>query len=890
MRPVEPVPILSQASRTLGVGRIEATRAEETVMLPLARVSMKARVAGRVACTTVTQEFRNPFDAPIEAVYIFPLPGGCVVRDCELRVGKRVVKAAMKERQEARAAYRQAIQEGKRASLTEQERDDVFTMTVGNVLPDETVTVVVETAERLPYFDDGMTELRLPVVVAPRYIAGTPADGEPTGDGVESDTDQVPDASRITPPRLAEGFDPKVALSIEVEVDTQGEELRDVGCTQHAVRASLGTDAVSVRLSDQHEPLDRDFVLRWRVAAASLRTTCMAFTDHRGRRFAMLNVVPPRRDGFLGLARDVVFVLDHSGSMEGIKMASAARACSMLLQTLGPRDRFAILAFDNRFEWLGEWPERVVITPRVKANIVTQGKGGVTDDGEDVVFVKGQSIPGHLVPATDEWIRRGEALLRKVQADGGTELRPALHEALDALGRRRETAGRAPVVVVLTDGEVGDESGILKVLQKDLRDCRLFTVGIDTAVNSGFLRRLAALGGGTASFVTPGGDLEDALRGVGREIGQSLVTDLAIAGDGAEAGSLAPSRIPDLFAGRAAGAFFVPSGARTVRVTGRFADGRTFDETVPVRDTAQPALASLWARARVADLEDRFRMHPEEATDLRAQIVRIACEHNILTKFTAFVAVDHAEVVNATGEVRHIVQPVEQPAKWEMEERQRRAASGQVAASIGGDLRCSMAGPAEANLLPPQKDASAISTESLHFDDADEKRPVPSKPASKAKKLSGGVFHPKAPAPPAGGSISSRPGRRGEEPEPFSDGDRKAFTLALEAFAKALAAARAEAKAGRVPQTDVLEEAREALVKVLAGSPIAPEVPLLQRFLRQSAIELVAACATEGATAAGLHEMFEHHAKLFEAALKESDAALAGRRGAPWWAFWEKTV
>lgn len=864
MRPVEPVPILDHARRTLGVGRIEATRAEETVMLPLARVSMKARVAGRVACTTVTQEFRNPFDAPIEAVYIFPLPGGCVVRDCELRVGKRVVKAAMKERQEARAAYRKAIEEGKRASLTEQERDDVFTMTVGNVVPGESVTVVVETAERLPYFDDGMTELRLPVVVAPRYVAGTPADGEPTGDGVESDTDEVPDASRITPPRLAEGFDPKVGLSIEVEVDTQGEDLRDVACTQHAVRATLGTDAVSVRLSDQHEPLNRDFVLRWRVAAASLRTTCLAFTDHRGRRFAMLNVVPPKRDGFLGLARDVVFVLDHSGSMEGIKMASAARACSMLLQTLGPRDRFAIAAFDDSATWM---------------------------------------VPGdaakQFVRADDAGIARGDAFLRTIAADGGTELGPALDEALTAVLKRRETAGRTPVVVILTDGEVGDESGILKVLQKKLGDARTFTVGIDTAVNSGFLKRLAALGGGTASFVTPGGDLEDALRGVGREIGQPLVTDLAIAGDGAEAGSLAPSRIPDLFAGRAAGAFFVPWGARTVRVTGRFADGRAFDETVPVREVSQPALASLWARARVADLEDRFRMHPEEATDLRTQIVRIACEHNILTKFTAFVAVDHAEVVNATGEVRHIVQPVEQPAKWEMQEEQRRAASGQAGISeamVYDDSDLSVPASPAPSCIGGLGD-SGLTTEPLRFDEAAENRPAPPKPskaASKAKKPapSGGVFHPRAssppPAPPAGGAVSFRDSMKREEP--FSDGDRKTFTRALEAFAKALAAARAEAKAGRIPQTDVLEEARAALVQALAGSPIAPEVPLLQRFLRQSAIELVAACATEGATAAGLHEMFEHHAKLFEAALKESDAALAGKRGAPWWAFWEKTV
>ncbi len=837
MQPAEMLALFDRAGRSRGVGQIECTRGKEQVMLPLASVSIKARVADRVACVTLTQTFQNPFPDPLEAVYIFPMAGGCAVRDVEMRVGKRVIKAAMKERQEARAAYARAIQEGKRAALTEQERDDVFTMTVGNIMPGESVTVVIETAERLPYFDDGMTELRLPIVVAPRYIAGTPVDGEPTGDGVEADTDAVPDASRITPPRLAEGFDPKVALAIDVELLTAGEELRDVACTQHAVRTSLGAEKVGVKLSNQHEPLDRDFVLRWRVASASLRTSCLAWKDDKGRRFAMLSVIPPKRDGFLGLARDVVFILDHSGSMAGIKMASAARACSMLLSTLGPRDRFAIVAFDDSTSWMVS--------------------GGME---EQFTF------------ADDAGVARGDAFLRTISADGGTELEPALGEALEAVLKRRETAGRSPVVVILTDGEVGDESGILKVLQQKLGDSRTFTVGIDTAVNSGFLKRLASLGGGTASFVTPGGDLEDALRSVGREIGQPLVTDLAIAGKALDAGSLAPSRIPDLFAGRAANAFFIPTKDKTVRVTGRFSDGRKFDETVPIREIDQPALASLWARARVADLEDRFRMHPQEQTDLKTQIVKIACEHNILTRFTAFVAVDHAEIVNPTGQARHVVQPVEKPAKWEMDDS--------ALPSMAVDC-CAM--PNDAGRLSEdlEQDDRVVSKASLS------NKKSPPRPSSVPPP-------PPCPSPAGAGRVglsfsdASVP-RRPQEPA-LPDKDREAFTHALEAFAKALTAARLEAKAGRIPQTDVLEEARVDLVRTLAGSPLASDVPLLQRFLRQSAVELVAACRTEGATAPGLHEMFEHHAKLFEAALKEADAALAGKRGRNWWAFWEKTV
>ncbi|KAF0246665.1 MAG: hypothetical protein FD180_484 [Planctomycetota bacterium] len=825
MKPAESVVMVDRPGHFRGVGRVECVRGEEKVMLPLAAVGMKARVSDRVARVTVTQTFQNPFTDALEAVYIFPLSGGSAVSDFEMRVGKRVIKGAVKERQEARATYAKATQEGKRAALMEQERDDVFTVSCGNIPPGETVTVVIETAERLPFFDDGMTELRLPVVVAPRYIAGTPVDGEPTGDGVESDTDTVPDASRITPPRLVEGFDPKVSLHIEVELLTAGEELRDVACTQHAVRTSLGMEKVAIRLSSEQEPLDRDFVLRWRIASASLRTTCLGWKDDKGRRFAMLSVVPPKRDGFLGLARDVVFVLDHSGSMEGIKMASAARSCSMLLQTLGPRDRFAIAAFDDSTSWMDR----------------------------------------QFTWADDAGLARGDAFLRTVSADGGTELAPALGEALDAVLKRRETSGRSPVVVILTDGEVGDESGILRILQKKLGDARAFTVGIDTAVNSGFLKRLAALGGGTSSFVTPGGDLEDALRSVGREIGQPLVTDLSIAGNGLDAASLAPSRIPDLFAGRASAAHFLPTSATTVRVSGRFSDGRAFDQTVPIHEIDQPALASLWARARVADLEDQFRLHPELQADLKTQIVRIACEHTLLTRFTAFVAVDHAEIVNAAGSSRHVVQPVEMPAKWEMDKGMR--------------VFCSAA---------PVQDAecASITTEPLQFEACCEEAPAPSPKNRKSAS-------PKKPASRSGlvgASLSFRDSGRNQEAPTLSDKHRDDFTHALEAFAKALAAARTESRAGRIPQTDVLEEARVALVQTLAASPLAPDVPLLQRFLRQSALELVAACRTDGATAAGLHEMFEHHARLFESALKEADAAVAGQRGRRWWAFWEKTV
>src|SRR5207237_2607462 len=237
--------------------------------LPLAGVSLKARVIDRVAEVTVENKFQNPFPDVIEAVYVSPLAGSCAVSRFEMRIGARILQAKIEERGEARRQYAEALDQGKRAALLEQERDDVFTIQVGNVTPGDAVTVRLTYSERLPFFEDGRTELRLPLVVAPRYVGGQELDREQAGHGVVPDSTTVPDASRITPPRLAPGFDPRVALGVEVELFGAAAEL---ACSQHAVRSSAGPESVRIALAREREPLDRDFVLRWKLAGEKVKT------------------------------------------------------------------------------------------------------------------------------------------------------------------------------------------------------------------------------------------------------------------------------------------------------------------------------------------------------------------------------------------------------------------------------------------------------------------------------------------------------------------------------------------------------------------------------------------------------------------------------------------
>ncbi len=954
--PNTPLPLIDvlDKGRKRGLGALTVERAAKKVSLPLVGVDIQARVVDRVAGVTVKEVFRNPYTEHLEAVYIFPLPGGSAVSDFEMRVGNRVIKGVVKERGEARQQYAKALEEGKRAALLEQERDDVFTVQVGNIPPGEEITVVLTYSERLPFFEDGTTELRLPLVVAPRYIAGNPLDRDQVGLGVELDTDAVPDASRITPPRLVEGFDPKVALGISVELslagladaknkagtDTAG--LEDLACSQHAVRTGIGGGAIKITLSKDNEPLNRDFVLRWRLSNERVRPTILFYrgeapaepaTDKSGVGnlakkgkdliksmvkgtptrpdspasccYAMLSMVPPAREGFLGIPRDVVFVVDRSGSMSGIKMSSAARSCSILLSTLGPQDRFAITAFDNVCEWM---------------------PGDKSKNGT------------YFVDADESGIERGNKFLREIDARGGTELHVAVDEAITAIANRQKSEDRAPIIVILTDGEIGHESMVLKQIQTKLGDARVFTVGIDTAVNEGFLKRLASLGGGTCTFVQPGEQLERALSNVGREIGNPLVTDVQIEdiNCGIAKDSIAPGRIPDLFEGRASTCFFrFNPGAGEIpklRVKGRSTDGSTYIETVEAVEVSLPAVAQLWAKAHIADLEDRFRVEPANQATIRKQIVELAIQHSILTRFTAFVVVDESEAVNADGSKRTVVQPVEMPASWEIQADGAWGCIGPAAAGAFGSgaagapsyLMSAAAQPAAPSPAQvPQGDtywgASPASPSGGMFAQSRMKASEGQALASGAGSYGSGtraqVFEVICKQAMAGANwrevcagpmqvnnispeeveaeVARRQGQLGKPKAKPSDPQaaqaRKRLESALSSMAKALDDAASELTAGRMPGSEPIEKARLELVSALVDDTIGTAVPLLQRFLRTEAVELVAALKSKKSTVKSCLNHFERHRRAFEAARLEVEAAMQGSAGGSE-AFWEASI
>ncbi|QXJ23475.1 VWA domain-containing protein [Actinomadura graeca] len=592
--------------------------------LPLDSVDVHASITGLVAGVEVVQGFRNPFDVPLEATYIFPLPDRAAVTALRMEAADRVIEGTLEERGQAREDYDTAIAAGKRAAIAEEDRPDVFAMRVGNILPDERVTIRIALSQPLPCETDesGSTAtFRFPLVVAPRYIPGTPLEGERAGAGAADDTDAVPDASRISPPVLLPGFPNPVRLSITTVIDPAGLPLTEIRSALHVVKEEDDGDRTTLRVQPG-ERLNRDFILRLGYAGHESASLSLVADGSGDEGTFTLTVLPSGESR--PAPRDVVLILDRSGSMQGWKMVAARRAAARIVDTLRNEDRFAVLSFDT-----------VIERPR--------------------------DLASGLADGTDRNRFHAVEHLATLNARGGTEMLAPLDEGCALLA----DSTRDRVLVLITDGQIGNEDQILARLEPRLQGVRVHTVGIDRAVNAGFLNRLAAMGQGISRLVESEDRLDEAMELIHRHIGSPLATDLTLHPTGLEIipDSVTPRRpgtlfpgVPLVIAGRFRGA---PSGAVSVR--GTAADGTAWEQHANGTIGDDPAAVSIWARAHLRELEDHYAVGGPD--DLERRIVDTSLTFGVLCRFTAFVAVD-SRVATESGTLHQAVQPVELPDGW----------------------------------------------------------------------------------------------------------------------------------------------------------------------------------------------------------------------------------
>jgi Ca-activated chloride channel family protein len=596
---------------------------------PLQSVDVTGQLEALLWSATVTQTFCNDRDTRMEAVYVFPLPPRAAVHGFRLKIGERLIIGEIQERGRARQAYRNAVQAGHRAALMEEERSDIFTTTVGNIAPGETVEVSFELSGPLSCFGN-VARLSFPLVVGEVYVPGEAFGGEQVGDGTALDTDVVPDASRLSPPRLAHGAANPVRLTLSFAVEPAGLRLAGVESTCHFARTRQRQDGgFEVSLLPGVERMDSAFVLEVRFPEDTLQTTLLL--DKKRRAFA-LTVVPPASARTPARPRDVVLLLDRSGSMEGWKMVAARRATANIVESLTQEDRFAIVTFASR----------------------------------TFHFCRSFRL---LSAGTFEKMRAAEFLSR-VEAEGGTEMQRAMQDGL-AYFQGPDDGERERNVLLITDGEVGDDDRLVDTSRGDLR---ISTVGIGPAAREGLLTRIAQNSGGVFSLIPHQASLDRDLAELHRRWGHPVWENLRL--NVSDEVKRSPQfwdvwrDMPTTFFGR------LPKkwNREGIQVEGELARGGSHAVDLSFTAVFTPLVYRAWARSRLLDLEDLCAVG-----DARAQeMVQLSVQAKVLCRHTAFVAVDASEKVDIETTLNTVVQPVE-PLRQEQQ-------SPSVFADLGADV------------------------------------------------------------------------------------------------------------------------------------------------------------------------------------------------------------
>ncbi len=593
---------------------------------PLLATDVEIRVTGIVARALVRQEFSNPTAEWAEGVYVFPLPEDAAVDHLRMRVGDRVIEGVIQERTAAKTTYAQARQQGRRASLVEQERPNVFTASVANVGPGASIVVEIE-YQHVVRVDEGVLRLRFPMVVGPRYVPGVPVArperSQETGTGWAPDTDQVPDASRITPPVVHPSDGPINPVRLRVEL-LPGVPLASIEAPHHDVTAvALPDGRHVVTLAADAVPADRDFELAWQPAAGGLPAATVLSETVGGEAFALLMLTPPAPELPAGprTPREAVFVIDTSGSMHGASIAQAAAALRLALARLQPGDTFNVIQFNSRTESL--FPAAAPVT-----------------------------AANHAL--ADRYVSR-------LAAEGGTEMLPALALALDG----RDHPDRLRQVVFLTDGAIGNEEQLLAAIQDRLGDSRLFTIGIGSAPNGHFMREAARLGRGTFTHIGAASEVRAKIDALFRKLESPVLTDVALELPDAVAPEMFPARIPDLYLGEPV-IVTLRAGALPARgvLRGRLG-AQTWTQEIWIQDARSGAgLAVHWARAKISALLDRRRAGAP-ADEVRIAVIDVALRHHLVTPYTSLVAVDVTPARPEADALRSHAVPTNLPHGWD---------------------------------------------------------------------------------------------------------------------------------------------------------------------------------------------------------------------------------
>lgn len=568
------------------------------VVLPLKGVECEFFVQGGVVEVSIGQVFRQENPKPLDCQYQFPLPADASVYFCEADINGRIITAQVKEREEARKIADEKKAAGFRTALVESERDNFFSLELGNVQPDDLVIV------RLKYFQTlrSIAEIKsveIPFCPGIRYIPGKPLLRSNSGNGVADDTNEVPDASRISPVRIDAGHPDAAYVDVRGHMDAEFLNMASLASPSHNIDVCSREGRVQITLSSKGEVPDHDFVLRWEELNAE-SVAPRAWLRQKGNEYyALMEVRAPRQNSVKETALDFYFLVDRSGSMSGAKWEKAVEALQSCVHVLGPNDRVMVTLFETSFRDFAERP-----------------------------------LPVQKVLADPQFRN-----LKQLRTAGGTEMAPALKHVLEVAARN--SVGRDKNLILITDAQIGNESTILD-LMRTAPDMPVHCFGIDIALNDALLLALARQQGGTFHSLNPNDDIPGLVTKLGKTLRQPELIDLHLS----EGWDIADARMANLYSGQVVYLSARATGMPPLELTARTPSGETVSFKFQTQTPPHDAPFLHWNKTRIQRLL---------AEDRDVEAVKLSIASNLLCRLTAFIAWDESEKVAVAR--HHLVQP-----------------------------------------------------------------------------------------------------------------------------------------------------------------------------------------------------------------------------------------
>ncbi len=634
--PTPQQPSATQIESELGLNDVrdgsllfKTDRVGRYVKAPMVSTDVKMKIAGPIIRTKLSQTFKNTSDQWVEGVYVFPLPENAAVDRLRIVVGGRFIEGQIKEKKQAKKIYETAKAQGKKASLVEQLRPNMFSASVANIGPHESVAIQIEYQDKSD-IKHGVASLTFPMTVAPRFSPPSEIIKLATADGKSLPVvlDPVLDRHLISPPLMNPKDEPteylRLPVSINIELDA-GFDMASIDSPYHEISVNrIDADSANITLTNGEVPANRDFQLKWK-AQRSAEPQRAVFKETIGETsYLMTMVSPPLPEAPILLkshAREMLFIIDTSGSMGGTSIAQARRALKLGLEQLGPEDSFNITRFSGDYSKFSDAP----------------------------------------LPATEENIERALRYVDRLKANGGTMMRPALSNSF----KTKPDGERLRQIVFITDGAIGNETELFALIQDKLGDARMFPVGIGSAPNRFFMSRAAKFGRGTMVMIGKIDEVETQMTELFAALENPVLTNLQLSLK--DKGEAYPTRLPDLYDGEPV-VSIVKLASRDVpkslTITGEYSDtpykGRMdLTSAIPAK-----GLSVLWARQKIADLEER-RFDRQSAADIDAKILKTALDHHLVSRLTSLVAVDVTPSRDMSDPLQTLKVPTQLPAGWD---------------------------------------------------------------------------------------------------------------------------------------------------------------------------------------------------------------------------------